>query len=53
MLGTHHERRLNKGDPEPIHLEIGVVYEFTNDKIARAEVYTGHDEARRAAGLNR
>jgi ketosteroid isomerase-like protein len=50
VLGTHHERRVNMGEDTPIEIDIGVVYELADGKVARVEVYTGHDEARRAAG---
>jgi ketosteroid isomerase-like protein len=51
MLATYHERRINEGEAEPVHLDIGIVYELDGDEITRIEVYTGHHEARRAAGL--
>ena len=51
VLAIHHERRYNKGSDQPTHLDIGTVYEFEDDKIVRVEVYTGHQAARRAAGL--
>ena len=51
VLATYHERRINEGEAEPVHLDIGIVYELENDKITRIEVYTGHENARRAAGV--
>jgi ketosteroid isomerase-like protein len=51
VLATYHERRINEGDTEPVHLDIGIVYELDADWITRIEVYTGYDRARRAAGL--
>ena len=52
VLGLHHERRVNEGDDTPRHLEIGTVYKLDGDgKVTHVEVYTGHDKARRAAGL--
>jgi ketosteroid isomerase-like protein len=53
VLATYHERRLNECEAEPVHLDIGIVYEFEDDgeKITRIEVYTGHARARKAAGL--
>jgi ketosteroid isomerase-like protein len=51
VLATYHERRINEGDAEPVHLDIGIVYELSGDTITRIEVYTGYDRARRAAGL--
>jgi ketosteroid isomerase-like protein len=54
VLATYHERRINEGHTEPVHLDIGIVYEFASPddgKIARIEVYTGHERARRAAGI--
>jgi ketosteroid isomerase-like protein len=52
VLSTHHERRFDKGSDEPTHLDIGTVYEFgADDRIVRVDVYTGHQQASRAAGL--
>jgi ketosteroid isomerase-like protein len=51
VLGLHHERRINEGDQTPQDLEIGTLYELdTNGKVTHVEVYTGHDNARTAAG---
>jgi ketosteroid isomerase-like protein len=52
VLGVHHERRVTDEGVES-HLDIGTLYEFTpeGDRIARVEVYTGHQSARRAANL--
>jgi hypothetical protein len=33
------------------HLDIGIVYELAGGRMTRVAVYTGHLEARRAAGL--
>lgn len=49
VLATYHERRINEGESEPAHLDISIVYELADDQITRMEVYTGHDNARRAA----
>jgi ketosteroid isomerase-like protein len=51
ILATYHERRINQGDTEPVHLDIGIVYELDRDTITRIEVCTGHERARKAAGL--
>ena len=51
VLAIYTERRLNEGDPAPVELDIGIVHEFTGEKITRMEVYTGHANARRAAGV--
>jgi ketosteroid isomerase-like protein len=51
ILATYHERRINDGEEEPVHLDIGIVYELDDGKITRIEVYTGHENARRAAGV--
>jgi ketosteroid isomerase-like protein len=51
VLGLHNERRVNEGDSTPIEIDIGVVYHLTDGTLTRAEVYTGHDTARKAAGL--
>src|SRR3954466_8948343 len=52
VLATYHERRINEGEAEPVHLDIGIVYELQADgTITRIEVYTGHPRARQAAGL--
>jgi ketosteroid isomerase-like protein len=51
VLGLHNERRVNEGDSTPIEIDIGVVYHLTDGKLTRAEVYTGHDTARKAAGV--
>jgi ketosteroid isomerase-like protein len=51
VLGLHHERRVNEGDDAPTNLEIGTVYALdAQGKVTHVEVYTGHDNARRAAG---
>jgi ketosteroid isomerase-like protein len=50
VLATYHERRINEGDTEPVHLDIGIVYELHQDTITRIEVYTGHERAKQAAG---
>jgi ketosteroid isomerase-like protein len=51
VLATYHERRINEGESQPVHLDIGIVYEFDGEgTITRIEVYTGHDQAKRAAG---
>jgi ketosteroid isomerase-like protein len=53
VLGLHHERRVNEGEPAAVYLEIGTVYELDGDgKVTHVEVYTGHDKARGAAGLS-
>lgn len=51
VLATYSERRINEGDVSPVTLDIGIVYQLTDGKMTRIEVYTGHDKARRAAGL--
>jgi ketosteroid isomerase-like protein len=51
VLATYHERRINEGEAEPVHLDIGIVYEIEDGVITRIEVYTGHERARKAAGL--
>ena len=51
VLATYHERRINDGEEEPVHLDIGIVYEIEDGVITRIEVYTGHDRAREAAGV--
>jgi ketosteroid isomerase-like protein len=51
VLGIHRERRVSDNGHES-RLDIGTLYEFGEDElITRVEVYTGHDRARRAAGL--
>jgi ketosteroid isomerase-like protein len=50
VLGLHNEHRL-KEDGTPVWLEIGVVYHFAEGRVVKAEVFTGHDAARRAAGV--
>jgi ketosteroid isomerase-like protein len=52
VLATYHERRINEGEAEPVHLDIGIVYELDGDTITRIDVYTGYERARRAAGLS-
>jgi ketosteroid isomerase-like protein len=52
VFGLHHERRVNEGEEAPVHLEIGTLYKLDSDgRVTHVDVYTGHDEARRAAGL--
>jgi ketosteroid isomerase-like protein len=51
VLGLHNERRVNEGESAPIEIDIGVVYHLSDGKLKRAEVYTGHDTARKAAGV--
>ena len=51
VLATYHERRINEGADEPVHLDIGIVYELDSETITRIEVYTGYERARKAAGL--
>jgi ketosteroid isomerase-like protein len=52
VLGLHHERRVNEGDEAPVHLEIGTLYKLSPEgKVTHVDVFTGHDEARKAAGL--
>jgi ketosteroid isomerase-like protein len=51
VLGTHIERRVNEGEDTPVELDIGVVYTLSDGKVTHVEVYTGHDAARRAAGV--
>jgi ketosteroid isomerase-like protein len=54
VLGVHIERRAYETG-EDTFLDIGTLYEFggpeDEEQIVRVEVYTGHDRARRAAGL--
>jgi hypothetical protein len=50
VLATYHERRINEDQTEPVHLDIGIVYEFAGETITRIEVYTGHERAKQAAG---
>jgi ketosteroid isomerase-like protein len=52
VLGVHHERRTYDSGTDT-HLDIGTLYQFgpEDDRITRVEVYTGHENARRAAGL--
>jgi ketosteroid isomerase-like protein len=52
VLGTHCERRINEGDDVPVEIDIGVVYTLSDGQVTHVEVYTGHDAARRAAGLD-
>jgi ketosteroid isomerase-like protein len=49
VLGLHHERRTQE-DGTPLALEIGVIYHFEDERVVRAEVFTGHAKARAAAG---
>src|SRR4051794_6490866 len=49
VIATYHERRINEGDQAPVHLDIGIVYEFAQETITRIEVHTGHERARKAA----
>jgi ketosteroid isomerase-like protein len=51
VLGLHNERRVNEGNDTPVMIEIGVVYHFADGRVVRADVYTGHAKARKAAGL--
>jgi ketosteroid isomerase-like protein len=52
VLGVHHERRTYESG-ENRRLDIGTIYEFTPEgEIIRVEVYTGHQAARSAAGLD-
>ena len=49
VLGLHHETRTNR-DGEPIHVEIGSLYELDQTgKVTHVDVFTGHDRARSAA----
>ena len=51
VLGLHHEYRVNEGESQPTHVEIGSLYELDLEgKVTHVEVYTGHDNARKAAG---
>jgi ketosteroid isomerase-like protein len=49
VLATYHERRINEGEEEAVHLDIGIVYEMEGETITRIEVYTGHERAKQAA----
>ncbi len=51
VLSIYTERRRNEGDLAPVALDIGIVYTLANGQVTRIEVYTGHHEARRAAGV--
>src|SRR4051812_15452279 len=51
VLGTHIERRVNEGGDAPVEIDIGVIYTLDGGKVTHVEVYTGHDVARRAAGV--
>jgi ketosteroid isomerase-like protein len=44
VLGLHLERR-----DRTKTIEIGVIYELRDGKVTHASVFTGHDEARKAA----
>jgi hypothetical protein len=52
VIATYHERRINEGEEEAVHLDIGILYEHDIDTgtITRIWVYTGHERARKAAG---
>jgi ketosteroid isomerase-like protein len=50
VLGLHHERRIDENDV-PVDIEIGVLYEFDDGQVIRAQVFTGHAQAREAAGV--
>ena len=50
VLGLHNEYRVDEHDNRRM-LEIGVVYHFAEGQVVRAEVFTGHDAARKAAGV--
>jgi ketosteroid isomerase-like protein len=50
VLGLHHERRIDESNA-PVDIEIGVVYHFAEGQVVKAEVFTGHDAARKAAGV--
>ena len=51
VLAIYVERRITEDNPIPVDLDVGILYWFddASEKIVRIEVYTGHDEARRAA----
>jgi ketosteroid isomerase-like protein len=51
VIALYHERRLDSGAPEPVDLDIGILYDLSGGKVTRMEVHTGHENARRAAGL--
>jgi ketosteroid isomerase-like protein len=50
VLGLHHERRTAE-DSTRVDIEIGVIYHFERGQVVRCEVFTGHDAARKAAGV--
>jgi ketosteroid isomerase-like protein len=50
VLGLHHERRTSE-DHTRVNIEIGVIYHFEDGQVVRCEVFTGHDAARKAAGV--
>jgi ketosteroid isomerase-like protein len=50
-IALYHETRRMHDVPEPIEVDVGIVYLMRDGQILRMEVYTGHDRAREAAGL--
>ena len=50
VLAIYVERRITEDNPIPVDLDVGILYWLDDaGAITRIEVYTGHDDARRAA----
>jgi hypothetical protein len=51
VLSLYTEYRRDEGQTEETVLEIGIVHEFEDGEITRMDVHTGHQNARKAAGV--
>jgi ketosteroid isomerase-like protein len=52
VVALVHEYRRGKGSGVIVEADIGLVYEFRNDKVVRIEPYMSQAEALEAAGLS-
>jgi ketosteroid isomerase-like protein len=52
VLSLYTEYRRDEGQTDETVLEIGIVHEFEGGQITRMDVHTGHENARKAVGLD-
>jgi ketosteroid isomerase-like protein len=51
VMALYTEWRREMGETEPVAIEMAIIHSIENGKVRHMEVHTGHDSARRSAGV--
>src|SRR5262249_32286588 len=51
VIALYTEWRREPGEPDPVPIEMGIVYTLADRKVTLMQVHTGFESARRTAGL--